>query len=350
MVGAGAITPRVAQTEVYKNFGNAWNTGDVVRLSLGLQLRVTEAGTAVDSVPGDSAAEQLVLTKQVVLPASGPVALGHMGMECVDPRFNWSAAAAQGMWYDTAEDGNSLWKTNFYTAAYLGYRKGDPYIPSIDEGMLMYVSNRGHLESVGELGYVLRGNNTGNMDTGSPDYFKTIGLYDRTERGKKADRDLVLKYFTLAGGTFRGRINVNTTNAAVLAAAFVGAPVVTTNMQITVGAAAAQDIAGRIVSGGPYYDISDLGTNNWSGMFPGWSDLERESLLVNALGLLTVRQNLFTIVLAANSYSMQVGGDRAVGGAVLASTYAVAEVWRDPFRSLSGKHDWNVRYFRIVEH
>jgi len=62
--------------------------------------------------------------------------------------------------------------------------------------------------------------------------------------------------------------------------------------------------------------------------------------------LLTVRQNLFTILIRAESYSEGVGG---IGGATLASTQAVAEVWRDPFRDDNGQHRCFIRFLKILE-
>ncbi len=64
----------------------------------------------------------------------------------------------------------------------------------------------------------------------------------------------------------------------------------------------------------------------------------RESIVANSYRLLSPRQNLFTILIAA-----QVTGS---SGGVLAEQRAVAVVWRDPYPDANGRHPALVRFFK----
>jgi hypothetical protein len=61
----------------------------------------------------------------------------------------------------------------------------------------------------------------------------------------------------------------------------------------------------------------------------GFGELEREALIRNACELLTTQQQTFLIILRADSFSPRYGMTTIRRGNVLASTHAVAQVWRD---------------------
>jgi len=69
------------------------------------------------------------------------------------------------------------------------------------------------------------------------------------------------------------------------------------------------------------------------------SDAEIESLIRNSCHLLSSRQNLFTVLLAAQVYD---------GDAVFAEQRAVAVVWRDPVPDADGRHPCFVRFFKLL--
>jgi len=66
---------------------------------------------------------------------------------------------------------------------------------------------------------------------------------------------------------------------------------------------AAQTIADRLYTGGFYTNLSDIGRGltNFDDMgFSVSSELQKESFFRNACGLLSLRQNLFTIIIEAD--------------------------------------------------
>ena len=329
----------------------SWDSNDVVRVTIDLKMRVQlKDGTPVDEVPSPQSDDPLSLNSGdlTLLGPGTPVAF-KMGMECVDPRFNWDTEPAL-MWFDTGLIGgnHSLFATNQYTIGYFDLAQSSP-IPSIDQGADMYVANRGYLVSVGELGRLVRGAKTGIFSGG--DYFKTIRLYHHRFPPEPTSRkDEVLEQFTTRSGFVRGLVNVNTTNRTVLGAVFEDLPLVYEGSGRRLDAGEVWDVGDAILgSGAYYYDLGDLGEIDWRDEFQGWTDLERESIIAHSEGLLTVRQNLFLILFRVESYSLQIGGERAAGGQRLASALGVAMVWRDPFRDDYGNHRHNIRYFEILE-
>ena len=65
-------------------------------------------------------------------------------------------------------------------------------------------------------------------------------------------------------------------------------------------------------------------------------------------GLLSTRQNLFTILLAGGTYSQGMGQGSALGQS-LGMQRAVAVVWRDPVPSDNGRHDYRVLYYKTLD-
>ena len=116
----------------------------------------------------------------------------------------------------------------------------------------------------------------------------------------------------------------------------------------------ALDMADSIIAStqgadGFFERLSELGRWSvpWRNHWPaGASELMKEAPIRNSAGLLTVRHHLFTILLAADSYSVGVGGE---GGHPLSTSKAAAEVWRDPFRDTNGNHRCLIRLLKMLD-
>ena len=87
-----------------------------------------------------------------------------------------------------------------------------------------------------------------------------------------------------------------------------------------------------------------------------FGELEREGIIRNSINLYTRRQQIYTIVVRADSMSFNYGsGDQNVAGmnalnngSVLGSSLAVFQVWRDPEPDANGKHPCFVRLCKIL--
>jgi hypothetical protein len=224
-----------------------------------------------------------------------------------------------------------------------------------------YVANR-ELRSVGELGYL------------PIDRWFTITLYDHSHSDRHgmlpaSGYHPVLDYFTVSDPSVpvRGRVNVNTRSTCVLGAVFLDMPV-DVESEATPGTKRIPakrttgnvndcvKLARRLQSKGPFTKVSDIGRIfQWSpvphlgvynqstnpgldepaqllaeiGGATGFGELEREALIRNACELLTTQQQTFLIILRADSFSPRYGMTTIRRGNVLASTHAVAQVWRD---------------------
>ena len=64
--------------------------------------------------------------------------------------------------------------------------------------------------------------------------------------------------------------------------------------------------------------------------FPQSCDFDREGVVRNTAGMLTTRQQLFTVLLKADSFTPKFGFSDAEHGTSLASVQAIAHIWRDP--------------------
>ena len=154
--------------------------------------------------------------------------------------------------------------------------------------------------------------------------------------------------------TCQGRVNLNTVNTNVLVSVLIDTPfgyadplAIFTNRVSEIDA---ERIAAKIVSKtNQYYDVGEIGDARlgWSTLLPSMSDCERESVISQIAGLLTVRGNMFTVIIGADSFSLGMAGGK---GKVLASSRAIVELWRDPFRDpSSGVHKWFIRSFKLLE-
>ena len=181
----------------------------------------------------------------------------------------------------------------------------------------MFVANQ-PLRSVGELGYLVY----------AP--WRTVKLY-----GPNLHR--VLDVFGLSTNTgdvlmtntvYRGRVNCNSNSVLdSTAVVFAGMPVDQypggpSNSVLSMPNA--QIFASEIFGGGICTNLSDMGRN--LAVFPGANtELEKEAYFRNAINLLNVRQNLFTIIIEA-----QVASSGNIPRNPVRQR-AVALVWRDPY-------------------
>jgi len=188
-----------------------------------------------------------------------------------------------------------------------------------DGDTAMFVANR-PLKSVAEVGYLV-------YSTNKP--WHTVKLY-----GTNLHR--VLDVFAIDNNltndhvvvTNRGLVNPNSRQDDALAAVFAEMPVDQypggpfTNLTMP----QAHTFAANIIAGGPFTNLSDVGRKLTEGSFPvGATELEKESIFRNAVGLLNLRQNLFTIIIEAHVASSGNIPHNPV------RQRAVALVWRDPY-------------------
>lgn len=210
----------------------------------------------------------------------------------------------------------------------------------------LYVRNRSFSQSepggIAELGYLPLRTNLA---------WRTVSLYELN--GVATNLHPVLDYFTAVGSDTRriGTVSLNGLNADALASVFNEAPINerpggTVLARIT--APLAQTIASDLIGlDKTNANLSVLGRiqSLWdNNANPRDTDDLRESNIRNSLGLVTTRQNLFGIVVEAQSL-----GERPPhGGAgpVTGSERALLIVWRDPtLNPETGVHDMEVRYF-----
>lgn len=334
----------------------AGKTGEEINVRFEVTAYVKESagGKYVDFVPASPTTNDCIYVPArspapawytVVATSSFPGTVTYVttniGVECIDPRFNWRTGSQ--FWRDYQTNGTTLGTTNYWTTRWWELNLG------CDTGMEMHVSDRGYIVSPGELGNLLQGAANGYK-------FKTLHLFDRDPQYMTHS---VFKWFTVAPTNkyYRGRLNVNSTNAEALATIFKGTPVgwATSETDYPTNRltwAKSLEIAGAIArysATTQFCDVGDVGALgvDWTTLLPNLSDCERESVISQAAGLLTMRDNLFVIVIGADSFSLRQGSLTA--GRVLSSSRAVAELWRDPIRDpVSQKHKWLIRSFRIM--
>jgi len=291
-------------------------------------------------------------------PPAGPFDTSGAGMaaqlteqpsrEAVDPRFNWNAASH----FMPCQAGNTTYTTNWNTSMLLAAR--DTQAGRIEKGSRMYVADRGHLESVGELGHLPR---SMNMPFGA---WQTIRLVDQRAAGNNniAPRDKVYKYFTVhSNSVARGLVNLNTPDLEILETAFAGMPVPFADSATTIHPRDMDAILDEIDSYAQrtvFTNVDDLAEIDWRGAVPDGrppfanrSDLEIEAMIAHSAGLLGTRQNLFLIILAEGIDTGGVGV--SPGTEMLIGRRAIAQVWRDPFPDEDGMHPCFVRYFKWLD-
>jgi Tfp pilus assembly protein PilX len=81
------------------------------------------------------------------------------------------------------------------------------------------------------------------------------------------------------------------------------------------------------------------------GSYPNVGEFEREAVIRNIAGLLTVKQQMFTIILRADAFTTRFGSDKLKDGTVLSSAIAIAQVYREA----APPHKITVRLLKILE-
>lgn len=268
----------------------------------------------------------------------------------------------------------------------------------------VYIRN-GPLASVGELGFIpLAPCFTITLYDAQNN---TMGFLPELGRRTWSSGDVclhpVLDYFTLDDETpVHGKVNLNSTYrfydntskkvvaAPALASVFCGMPFsLDLTQSLNTGAPSGVDSDGNVVfkngsdiavylareqkSTGPFTRLSDLaaifdgapclnktandksvvnvliagaGNNQTIGEF------EREALIANAANLFTLREQTYTILLRADSFTSGFGMDDLEKGSTLGTAYGIAEVWRDPEpTTIDGKkfHRMHIQNFKVLD-
>jgi hypothetical protein len=81
------------------------------------------------------------------------------------------------------------------------------------------------------------------------------------------------------------------------------------------------------------------------GSYPNVGEFEREAVIRNIAGLLTVKQQMFTIILRADAFTTRFGSDQLKDGTVLSSAIAIAQVYREA----TPPHKITMRLLKILE-
>jgi hypothetical protein len=300
--------------------------GGPLRLDLAVDLSIEDLdeGVAVDVVSG------LQLQLEIDLPA---VILSYTddtggGKECIDPRRNYD----MDEWLSVTN--HSMATTNAATLAWFAANPGS------DGDLWMYVKDAPY-ESVGELGAIYYGRT-----------WETFRLYDHVP----GDHHDILDRFSVNADPSlpsRALVNLNTEVTQALEAVYWDMPLREyTNTPLF----AAADVAGVVdlIMNSGFTNRSDMGRIDWANAF-NWAalqsalagldpaeitELDREAIIRNSCELVGVRQNLFAILLAA-----QTALTPEEYGPIRAEQQALAIVWRDPYPDASGRHPCFVRWF-----
>lgn len=307
---------------------NPANPGSVANARMDIRLKLYDGADELDGVGIPATANLL----SIPLAGSYAPVTWHSRAKAVnDPRLNWDGADA-AQWILQPPNVNTLSNINDNVATYgASGSDGSPF---------MYVRN-GDLWSVGELGFLL-------YSASRP--WQTIRLLDPNAHA-------VLDRFTLHSPTnvLRGLININTTNVGVLATAFFKAPIerypldpaynslMTESQWVQVARAIATN---SIQQGFRFTNLSDLKQMrpSFAGALnqinPSWSTNEMllESMVRTTCGLVSPRQNLFSMILVGQSLNSD--------SEVMAEARATCLVWRDPYPVAGAPSPTLVRYFK----
>lgn len=238
--------------------------------------------------------------------------------QCIDPRFNWDVLNPQQWVVYTGPDPGTLGETNASTLSYMTAN------PDCDQDAAMYVNTNAlvqRLQSVGELGYL------------AYDLWKTVKLYGA---GLHSVLDVFAigtndNYIYVTTTAWRGRVNPNSREREVLAAVFSNMPLDEYSGQgspaTLTDQAAIQAVVDNVQNAAyiAYTNLSAIGRNFTAFPAAANNELKREAIFRNTAGLLSARQNLFTIIIEAQVAS---------GGNIPQNPIrqkAVALVWRDPY-------------------
>jgi len=314
-----------------------------LRYTVDIDARIRSSGSEVDRIP--------TLSLGILLP---PVPTGGtvgtaVGRDVIDPRLNWT---------DQQWANNSPW--HYYST-----------MGNINSNAILFLSNNQYgcdgdtrmhaanqpLRSLGELGYLFSPGQSydrvpADLQPESNESYpwRTIRLYDYGN----GQWDRVLDHFALEeGASFKGRVNPNSEVGEALRAVFDQMPLDSypggaatllswantlyladaiqactwTNPVVRLSELGRRDVATNV--------FSTLGTNSVP------SEIEKESFYRNSVELLHPRQNLFLILLAAQT----VTDPERYGSVPRTDQRALAVVWRDPLPDSDGHHPCFVRWF-----
>lgn len=375
------------------------------------KVALKKNGSIVDQVPGDWSLRGIdvhpdnftaqMVSKKVSSSFTGmvPMTLGRTNStwaETFDPRCNWESddLGYQQWWSDSTMLNSTTLPalTNNPTAfvpprtSYGIFMKsiltapsslsvlnatldgvGDTWNDSLLDQIKMYAAGR-PLQTVGELGYIPLDNWFSmrlHARTNDSSHFMlpTISAY-----GKSFDYHPVFDYFTMTPTNQhvrRGLVNINTDKSNVLESAFVGMPVHdwATNFSgygmgycsVSQAVAVASFIARRTPEVGlqQFQKASDLALLPWgdstlTNSLAACNKMDREAALRNSMGLFTARQQIYTIIVRADSFMAKFGFTDMQHGSVLGSAQAVYQVWRDPAPDSNGKHRCFVRLCKVL--
>lgn len=266
------------------------------------------------------------------------------GLDVDDPRNNHITPVASGVtdqgWYTTGAtvSPGAVNPRALQVAVTSG--EGDPgNLPAL------YVRNASfNMNSppgdVAELGYV-----------GTGERWRSVALYDHPDN--TFAHNPVLDYF-MVGSTNavrRGLVSMNAVNENALASVFLGAPVnsrpgYTPVENLSVDQA--EDIAGDLFGlGGGITNLAAIGTITSVLSQGQQTDDLHEAVIRNSIGLLTVRQNLFAVIVEAHALGEIPPGE--VDQPELGVARALAYVWRDPFPNANGIHPMYIRHFMYLD-
>jgi len=337
--------------------GNVGACGGATKIHFKAKVKaevMTSGGQVVDSVPYPLTGSEITLEiklsltplpKWTTLPDKTAVEAKDWA-ECVDSRFNWNPVLAGRQWFygssllvmmglqPTLNDVNAI---ALYMFANPGEIESD-----FDGDMYLHVANA-PMKTIGELGNLCI----------RP--WMSIRLYDHNiDPLNTTDPAFhpVFDYFTASTNSYRrGLVNINTTNANVLASLFFNVPTTEYGDPTTpfTDWNTCLNVATRIINNGPYTNLSDIGRSTvssaWTNLTGCSTEVGKEGPLRNTADFLTVRDNQFAIVVAADAFSAESFGGM---GRALASARALAEVWRDPFKDSNGRHRVMIRQFRML--
>jgi hypothetical protein len=294
---------------------------------------VTKGGDLVDACTGTP----VVLSWDSLRQASGSnyVISGSADKECRDPRRNWDG---NSHWAASLSN-NTLGAVNTRTLQDLGLLGLPPPGDSVarrDGDTAMYVANA-PLRSVGELGYLYFGN-----------IWETVRIY----KHGTVPQHQVLDYFTVEAGSSplsRGKVNVNTRQRESLRAVFDDMPLdlpggTGTNRLAPPLLDTVVDSVMGLTGQTNMTSLATMGSVNWSSLLPGGSELDKEGFIRNSTGLLHTRQNLFTILLYAQTTKVVPTMSQKN---IVAGLGGLAEVWRDPVAT-NGFRTQTIRYFTVL--
>lgn len=319
--------------------GQAFNDpGASISISAVISAWITKSGVTVDATTNPPITIAVSMPKTVV--GGNLIYNGSGDRECRDPRLNWDGV---NHWRASLSN-NTIGAVNTRTLEELG-KMGlpPPGWQARDGDTAMHVANA-RLQVPGELGYLY-------YNVGGNQRFETVRLYKHGPNPLQGNVHPVLDNFvvrTTADPT-KGLVNVNTRDSEVWRTLYADMPIdkPSGTGSKTVDATLLDTVVNTITASrntGEFSGLSDLGRIDWATVYASGNDLDKEAFVRNVSGLLGTRQNLFAILLFAQTTKTV---PQMPDKSVVSGVRAVAEVWRDPTTSL-GQPAYFLRTFKIL--